>query len=98
MRLRCLLPLALLLLLPASSASAGGVPPTEQGLLQGALTSSNTLMAVIAPLIANSLFAFFVGPDSPLGAALMGATVGDEVEVEAPSGSWKASVLAIRRA
>ena len=43
-----------------------GVPPTEQGLLQGALTSSNTLIAAIAPLIANSLFAFFVGPDSPL--------------------------------
>ena len=37
-----------------------------------------------------------VSPDSPLGAALMGAAVGDEVEVEAPSGSWKARVLAIR--
>jgi hypothetical protein len=31
MRLRCLLPLALLALLPASSASAGGIPPTEAG-------------------------------------------------------------------
>jgi hypothetical protein len=31
MRLRCLLPLALLALLPASSASAGGPPPTDQG-------------------------------------------------------------------
>jgi transcription elongation factor GreA len=39
-----------------------------------------------------------VSPDSPLGSALMGAGVGDEVEVEAPSGSWKARVLAIRRA
>jgi transcription elongation factor GreA len=38
-----------------------------------------------------------VSPDSPLGAALMGAGVGDVVEVEAPSGSWKARVLAIRR-
>jgi transcription elongation factor GreA len=38
-----------------------------------------------------------VSPDSPLGAALLGASVGDEVEVEAPSGSWKARVLAIRR-
>jgi transcription elongation factor GreA len=38
-----------------------------------------------------------VSPDSPLGAALMGAGVGDEVQVEAPSGSWKARVLAIRR-
>jgi transcription elongation factor GreA len=39
-----------------------------------------------------------VSPDSPLGSALMGVAVGDEVEVEAPSGSWKARVLAIRRA
>jgi transcription elongation factor GreA len=38
-----------------------------------------------------------VSPDSPLGSALLGASVGDEVEVEAPSGSWKARVLAIRR-
>ena len=39
-----------------------------------------------------------VSPDSPLGAALMGAKVGTVVDVEAPSGSWKARVLAIRRA
>jgi transcription elongation factor GreA len=38
-----------------------------------------------------------VSPDSPLGAALMGAAIGDVVEVTAPSGSWKARVLAIRR-
>jgi transcription elongation factor GreA len=38
-----------------------------------------------------------VSPDSPLGTALMGAAVGDVVTVEAPSGSWKARVLAIGR-
>jgi transcription elongation factor GreA len=38
-----------------------------------------------------------VSPDSPLGSALMGATVGEVVDVEAPSGSWKARVRAIRR-
>ena len=38
-----------------------------------------------------------VSPDSPLGSALMGAAVGDVIAVEAPSGSWKARVLAIRR-
>ena len=38
-----------------------------------------------------------VAPDSPLGRALMGAAIGDVVDVEAPSGSWKARVLAIRR-
>jgi transcription elongation factor GreA len=39
-----------------------------------------------------------VSPDSPLGRALMGVGVGDVVDVEAPRGSWKARVLAIRRA
>jgi transcription elongation factor GreA len=39
-----------------------------------------------------------VSPDSPLGQALMGAAIGDVVDVEAPSGSWKARILAIRRA
>jgi transcription elongation factor GreA len=38
-----------------------------------------------------------VAPGSPLGKALMGAVVGDVVDVEAPSGSWKARVVAIRR-
>jgi transcription elongation factor GreA len=39
-----------------------------------------------------------VSPDSPLGSALMGAAVGDVVDVQAPSGSWKARVVGIRRA
>jgi transcription elongation factor GreA len=39
-----------------------------------------------------------VAPDSPLGSALMGAVVGAIVDVAAPRGSWKARVLAIRRA
>jgi transcription elongation factor GreA len=38
-----------------------------------------------------------VSPDSPLGSALMGAAVGDVVDVEAPSGAWKARVVGIRR-
>ena len=36
-----------------------------------------------------------VSPDSPLGAALLGAGVGDEVEVDAPRGAWSARVLSI---
>jgi transcription elongation factor GreA len=39
-----------------------------------------------------------VSPESPLGSALLGAGVGDVVDVDAPRGSWKARVLAIRRA
>ena len=39
-----------------------------------------------------------VSTDSPLGGALLGAAVGDVVEVHAPRGAWKARVLSIRRA
>ena len=39
-----------------------------------------------------------VSPDSPLGRALVGAGKGDEVQVEAPRGAWKARVLSVRRA
>jgi transcription elongation factor GreA len=39
-----------------------------------------------------------VSTDSPLGSALMGASVGAVVEVDAPRGAWKARVLSIRRA
>jgi len=38
-----------------------------------------------------------VSPDSPLGSALMGAAVGDVVDVNAPRGSWRATVRSIRR-
>jgi transcription elongation factor GreA len=38
-----------------------------------------------------------VSADSPLGSALMGAAVGDVVDVEAPSGAWKARIVGIRR-
>ena len=38
-----------------------------------------------------------VSPESPLGRALIGAKVGDEVAVEAPRGSWRARVLSITR-
>jgi transcription elongation factor GreA len=38
-----------------------------------------------------------VSPESPLGRALLGAAVGDVVDVEAPRGAWKARVVGIRR-
>ena len=37
-----------------------------------------------------------VSPDSPLGGALVGAKVGDLVEVKAPRGAWKAKVVSVR--
>jgi transcription elongation factor GreA len=38
-----------------------------------------------------------VSPDSPLGKALIGAKVGDEVEVAAPRRTWRAKVVSIGR-
>jgi transcription elongation factor GreA len=38
-----------------------------------------------------------VSPDSPLGAALLGAAEGKTVRVKAPRGSWRARVVSIRR-
>ncbi|MBA3331788.1 MAG: GreA/GreB family elongation factor [Actinobacteria bacterium] len=38
-----------------------------------------------------------VSPESPLGAALLGRSVGDEVEVAAPRGKWRARVLSTGR-
>lgn len=40
------------------------VPPTEQGELQGALTSLVSLTSIIGPLIMNNLFAYATGKDS----------------------------------
>jgi transcription elongation factor GreA len=36
-----------------------------------------------------------VSPDSPVGRALMGRKVGDEVTIEAPRGSWRARVVSV---
>jgi transcription elongation factor GreA len=38
-----------------------------------------------------------VSPDSPLGKALIGKSVGDEVVVDAPRGTWSARVTSISR-
>ena len=36
-----------------------------------------------------------VSPTSPLGAALLGKKIGDTVEVQAPRGSWRATIARI---
>src|SRR3954471_2136989 len=38
-----------------------------------------------------------VSPESPVGRAVIGRAEGDEVEVEAPRGTWKARIVSIRR-
>lgn len=37
-----------------------------------------------------------VSPDSPLGAALLGRRAGDDIDVQAPAGAWRATVVAVR--
>jgi len=36
-----------------------------------------------------------VSPDSPVGRAVMGRAVGDEIEIQAPRGSWRARILTV---
>ena len=38
-----------------------------------------------------------VSADSPAGRALIGAKVGDEVEIDAPKGAWRARVISLAR-
>jgi transcription elongation factor GreA len=38
-----------------------------------------------------------VSPDSPVGRALLGRKAGDKIEIEAPKGSWRATVLSVGR-
>jgi DHA1 family tetracycline resistance protein-like MFS transporter len=42
------------------------VPPTHQGLLQGAMTSVMTAAMIVGPLISNGLFAIAISPQSPI--------------------------------
>jgi DHA1 family tetracycline resistance protein-like MFS transporter len=75
----------------AQGLMSRSVPPTHQGLLQGATTSLMTLAMVVGPLLANGLFAVAISPSSPvslpgvpffvgsllcLGALLLAARVG----------------------
>ncbi|QNH63808.1 TCR/Tet family MFS transporter [Hymenobacter sediminicola] len=57
---------------------SGQVPPTEQGELQGALTSLVSLTSIIGPPLMTNLFSYFTGPTAPVhfpGAAFLAAAV-----------------------
>jgi DHA1 family tetracycline resistance protein-like MFS transporter len=45
---------------------SGHVPPSEQGELQGALTSMISLTSIVGPLVMTNLFAFFTRPGSKI--------------------------------
>jgi transcription elongation factor GreA len=38
-----------------------------------------------------------VSADSPAGRALIGAKVGDEVQIDAPKGAWRARIISLER-
>jgi transcription elongation GreA/GreB family factor len=38
-----------------------------------------------------------VSPESPVGRAVLGKSEGDTVQVEAPRGAWRATIVSIRR-
>ncbi len=38
-----------------------------------------------------------VSPESPVGRAVLGKAEGDEVQIEAPRGAWRARIVSIRR-
>lgn len=41
------------------------VPPNEQGILQGALTSAATASGIFAAPLSGALFGYFIGPETP---------------------------------
>lgn len=47
------------------SIISGHVPPSEQGELQGALTSLMSATSIIGPLVMTNLFAYFTGKNAP---------------------------------
>lgn len=48
------------------SILAGHMPPTEQGELQGALTSMMSATSIVGPLIMTNLFSYFTAPGAPV--------------------------------
>jgi DHA1 family tetracycline resistance protein-like MFS transporter len=48
------------------SITSAQVPATEQGELQGALTSLMSVTTILGPLLMNNLFSYFTGADAPI--------------------------------
>ena len=60
------------------SIISGHVPRTEQGELQGALTSLMSVTSIIGPPLMTGLFAYFTEPSSPVhfpGAAFLAGSI-----------------------
>jgi len=60
------------------SLMSRAMPPNEQGLLQGAIASVNSLTTIVAPPVWTGVFSYFVSPAAPVivpGAAFIGAAM-----------------------
>ena len=42
------------------------VPPNEQGILQGAISSAQTVTGIIGPPVAGTVFGYFIGQNAPI--------------------------------
>jgi DHA1 family tetracycline resistance protein-like MFS transporter len=65
--------------IPAMQSEMGNyVPNSEQGDLQGALTSVNSITAIIGPVTMTGIFSYFAGPNAPFqlpGAAFLAGAI-----------------------
>ena len=50
----------------AQGLMSKAVPPDEQGMLQGGLSSVRSITSVLGPLLATNLFSYFISPAAPI--------------------------------
>jgi DHA1 family tetracycline resistance protein-like MFS transporter len=67
------------------------VPPTEQGILQGAITSAATASGIVAAPVSGALFGYFIGPATPLHMPGIAFLVGSVMFLIALAVAWRPS-------
>lgn len=74
------------------------VPPTEQGILQGAISSVATSTGVIAPPIGGALFGYFISDAAPIHLPGIAFLLGGVMFLVALVFAWRPSIVAAVRA
>jgi DHA1 family tetracycline resistance protein-like MFS transporter len=67
------------------------VPPNEQGILQGAITSAATASGIVAAPVSGALFGYFIGPATPVHLPGVAFLVGAVMFVIALVVAWRPS-------
>jgi DHA1 family tetracycline resistance protein-like MFS transporter len=67
------------------------VPPNEQGILQGAITSAATASGIVAAPVSGTLFGYFIGPAAPVHLPGVAFLVGSVMFVIALVVAWRPS-------